>query len=85
MQKKEGLQNIYKLAYYEKTGKASCYPIYNICSNSILLEHFTDAKTMFNKMVKNKEIHFNLMKKLGTTQKAEEIFVNTGVFSLIVT
>lgn len=40
---------------------------------------------MFNKMVKNEEIHFNLMKKLGATQKAEQIYVNTGVFSLIVT
>ncbi|MBQ3514827.1 MAG: restriction endonuclease [Lachnospiraceae bacterium] len=51
--------------------------------NSILLEHFTDAKTMFIKMMKNEKIQFNLMETLGETHKTEEIFENTGVFSFL--
>ena len=53
--------------------------------NSILLERFTDAKTMFIKMMKDTGIQFTLFETMRETHNTDEIFENTGVFSFLFT
>ena len=51
--------------------------------NSILLERFTDAKTMFINMMKDKGIQFTLYEHMRETHNTDEIWENTGVFSFL--
>ncbi len=51
--------------------------------NSILLERFTDAKTMFIEMMKDPGIQFNLFETLGETKNTAAIFENTGAFTFL--
>jgi len=51
--------------------------------NSILLERFTDAKTMFIEMMKDPGIQFNLFETLGETHNTAAIFENTGAFTFL--
>lgn len=51
--------------------------------NSILLERFNDAKTMFIKMMSDKGIQFNLFETMRETHNTADIFENTGVFSFL--
>ena len=51
--------------------------------NSILLERFTEAKTMFIEMMKDAGIQFNLYETMRETHSTDEIFEHTGVFSFL--
>lgn len=51
--------------------------------NSILLERFNDAKTMFIRMMSDKGIQFNLYETMRETHNTADIFENTGVFSFL--
>ena len=51
--------------------------------NSILLERFTDAKTMFIEMMKDTGIQFDLSETIRETHNTDEIFEHTGVFSFL--
>ncbi len=51
--------------------------------NSILLERFTDAKTMFIEMMKDTGIRFDLSETMRETHNTDEIFEHTGVFSFL--
>lgn len=51
--------------------------------NSILLERFTEAKTMFIEMMKDAGIQFNLYETMRETHNTDEIFEHTGVFSFL--
>lgn len=51
--------------------------------NSILLERFTDAKTMFIEMMKDTGIQFDLSETMRETHNTDEIFEHTGVFSFL--
>lgn len=51
--------------------------------NSILLERFTDAKTMFIEMMKDPGIQFDLSETMRETHNTDEIFEHTGAFSFL--
>lgn len=77
------IKRFLKIRFLPKSKLLSYLYQMKFVQNSILLERFTDAKTMFIQMMKDTGIQFNLFETLGETHNTSAIFKNTGAFTFL--
>lgn len=77
------IKKFLRIRTYQKSKLLSYLYQMKFVQNSILLERFTDAKTMFVEMMKDTGIQFNLFETMRETHNTDDIFEHTGVFSFL--